>query len=195
MRSKKPATKIATASLLSLSLLGLGVPSFMGSADAASGPSVTSSQKNTKAITTLNQLYNQAFSGEMPKLVHGLKVDTSTIDDVHHQIGLPEEPAQPDDPFEKYHGSMGQASYAFAYGATGRIAEIRYFGTQIERQQNLGGITPAVLSQQIGSADHILSVPETNETDYVYQTGNYELHFVVGEDQTVDHVNLKAIAK
>ncbi|WP_307272667.1 hypothetical protein [Peribacillus sp. V2I11] len=26
--------------------------------------------------------------------------------------------------------------------------------------------------------------------NYIYETGNYELQFIVGEDQTVDHINL-----
>lgn len=187
---KKRASKIIAASLLTGSVLGIGAPSFMGSADAASGTSVSSSTENQKAVETLNNLYDSAFLGEMPGLVYGLKINDSTKGDVHKKIGLPEEPANKDNPFDRYHGSMGQASYAFAYHKDGTISEIRYFGTQVERQQNLGGITPAVLSKQIGSADKILSVPDTNEIDYVYQTGKYELHFVVGSDQKVDHVNL-----
>lgn len=72
------------------------------------------------------------------------------------------------------------------------ISEIRYFGTGVERRLNLGGVTPDVLSDQIGPADRILTVPFTDEIDYIYDTGHYELHFVIGKDQTADHVNLRA---
>ena len=64
--------------------------------------------------------------------------------------------------------------------------------TGVERRLNLGSVTPDVLSKQIGSADKILTVPKTGETDYVYHTGQYELRFVIGSDQKADHVNLKA---
>lgn len=188
MTLKKTTTKMIAASLLTGSVLGFTAPALAESAHAASETAVAST--NQQAIETLNQLYDQAYSGEMPKLVDGLQINVSTKEDVHNQIGLPEEPATNDDPFDHYHGSMGQASYAFSYHQNGRISEIRYFGTQVERQQNLGGISPAVLSEQIGSADKILTVPNTNEKDYVYITGDYELHFVIGDDQKVDHVNL-----
>ncbi|MEH7663388.1 DUF4309 domain-containing protein, partial [Bacillus velezensis] len=42
------------------------------------------------------------------------------------------------------------------------------------------------------SAEKILTVTKTGETDYVYHTGQYELRFVIGSDQKADHVNLKA---
>jgi hypothetical protein len=172
-------------------MLGIGIPAATGTVEAASDSAVSSTLANQESVKTLNNVYDQAYTGEMPRLVHGLKVNENTKADVHHKIGPPEEPATVDNPFEKYHGSMGQASYAFAYNKDKTISEIRYFGTQVERQQNLGGITPAVLNEQIGSADNILAVPNTGEMDYVYQTGDYELHFIVGGDQTVDHVNLK----
>lgn len=192
MKLKKNTTKLLAASVITGTVLGVGIPSATGTADAAAESGIFSELTNPKAAQNLNDIYDEAFNGEMPGLVHGLKVDKSTKDDVHAQIGTPEEPAAKDDPFDRYHGSMGEPSYAITYHKDKTVAEIRNFGPQVERQQNLGGITPAVLNEQLGSADQILAVPNTNEMDYVYQTDDYELHFVVGNDQKVDHVNLKA---
>lgn len=96
---------------------------------------------------------------------------------------------------------MGQPGYGFAYNKDNTISEIRNFGTAVERQTNLGGITPDLLKKQLGRADKILKDPGTGEKDYVYKTGRYELHFVIGDnpiisgyDQTVNHVNLTAAA-
>lgn len=130
----------------------------------------------------------------MPGNVQGLKINNSTKKDVHHKLGDPE---KVDNQFDLYGWEMGQPGYGFAYNKDNTISEIRNFGTGVERQTNLGGITPDLLGEQLGLADKILKVPGTDETDYVYKTGNYELHFVIGDnpvidgfDQTVNHVNL-----
>ncbi len=190
MLTNKPAAKILAVTLMTGSVLGLGTAAFGETAHAADRTTVSSSITNPEAAKTVDNLYDDAFQGEMPNLVNGLKINVNTKSDVHEKIGLPEEPANTANAFDRYHGSMGQASYAFSYNENGTIAQIRYFGTNVERQLNLGGVTPAVLSEQIGSPREILNVPDTNQFDYVYQTGDYSLHFVVGADQTVDHVNL-----
>ncbi|TCP21701.1 uncharacterized protein DUF4309 [Scopulibacillus darangshiensis] len=130
----------------------------------------------------------------MPGNVQDLKINKSTKKDVHNRLGNPE---KVDGQFDLYSWEMGQPGYGFAYNEDNTISEIRNFGTGVERQTNLGGITPDLLGQQLGIADKILKVPGTDETDYVYNTGDYELHFVIGDnpiingfDQTVNHVNL-----
>lgn len=124
--------------------------------------------------------------------VKGLKINQSTRQDVYDKIGEPEQKADSRNPFDLYSWNMGNPGYGFSYHRNGKISEIRYFGTGVERRLNLGSVTPDILSKQIGSADKILTVPKTGETDYVYHTGQYELHFVIGSDQKADHVNLKA---
>lgn len=128
----------------------------------------------------------------MPQNVRGLKINQSTRQDVYDKIGEPEQKADSRNPFDLYSWNMGNPGYGFSYHKNGKISEIRYFGTGVERRLNLGSVTPDVLSKQIGSADKILTVPKTGETDYVYHTGQYELRFVIGSDQKADHVNLKA---
>lgn len=198
MNVKKALLVGATAFGLTLSGAGLSSVSAASSNNhvhGSSGSGIHSSITNQKAARTLNNIYDEAYIGEMPREVHGLKVNESTKEDVHQRLGAPEEPATKNNPFDRYHGSMGNRSYAIAYHQNGTVSEIRNFGTGVERQTNLGGISPAVLNEQIGSADNILVVPHTNEMDYVYKTGDYELHFVVGNNQKVDHVNLEEAAK
>jgi hypothetical protein len=194
MAGKKPMFKVIAASLLTGSVLGIGVPSSTGIAHAASETSISYSETNQMAVDTLNNLYDQAFSGEMPGNVQGLKINKSTRKAVHQKFGSPQEV---NNQFDLYSWEMGQPGYGFAYNKDNIISEIRNFGTGVERQTNLGGITPQLLEKELGQANEILNVPGTNELDYVYKTGDYELHFVIGDnpiiegfDQTVNHVNL-----
>ncbi|WP_406621704.1 YjgB family protein [Bacillus atrophaeus] len=192
MLTKKTMATAVTATVLTGSVLGLGMVSFSAPAQAASQSAAASETTHPRAAEILNELYNTAFKGEMPQDIEGLKLNKSTQSDVYNKIGEPEKKADAGDPFDLYSSNMGNPGYGFSYNKDNTISQIRYFGTGVERQQNLGGITPAVLSKQIGSADQILTVPHTHEIDYVYFTGDYELHFVIGSDQTADHVNLKA---
>lgn len=178
---------------LGLTISGAGISSVSAADSNANVPAssvsgIHSSITNQEAAGTLNNIYDHAFIGEMPGEDHAFRINESTKEDIHEKLGNPQEV---DGQFDLYHWEMGNPGYGFAYNEDNTVSEIRYFGTGVERQQNLGGITPAVLSEQIGKADTILAVPDTNEMDYVYKTGDYELHFVVGSDQTVDHVNLK----
>lgn len=191
MNAKKGLLIGATA--FGLTLSGAGLSSVSAASPDANIPASTvsgfhSSITNQEAAENLNNIYDQAYIGEMPREVHGLKINKSTKKDVHQKLGNPQ---KVNGQFDLYGWDMGNRGYGFAYNKDNTISEIRNFGTGVERQTNLGGITPAVLNDQLGSADKILAVPDTREMDYVYKTGDYELHFVVGSDYTVDHVNLK----
>ncbi|MBY7142542.1 YjgB family protein [Virgibacillus sp. NKC19-3] len=191
MNIKKGLLVAATA--FGLTVIGAGLsPASAAGPDAdipeTSVSGIHSSITNQEAAETLNNIYDKAYIGEMPGNVHDLNINEDDKEDVYHRLGSPQ---QEDGQFDLYGWNMGNPGYGFAYNEDNSIAEIRYFGTGVERQTNLGGITPAVLDEQLGSADEILHVPQTNETDYVYNTDNYELHFIVGSDDTVDHVNLK----
>ncbi|MFD2211645.1 YjgB family protein [Virgibacillus halophilus] len=188
MNVKKGLLVGATA--VGLTLSGAGVTT-VSAADDVQGTSVSgvhSSITNQEAAEYVNAIYDSAYSGKMPREAHDLKMNKSSKKAVHERLG---EPQETEGGFDLYGWEMGNAGYGFAYNKDNTISEIRNFGTGVERQKNLGGITPAVLNEQFGSADKILAVPQTNEMDYVYNTGKYELHFVVGGDNTADHVNLK----
>ena len=189
MLNKKRTVKLLSASVLTGSILGLS-PIYSESAQLSNHPVNHISQESQQESDTLNQLYHFAFMGKMPYTAKNLTINQNTKEDVRSQFGPPPKLPGDDDAFDYYHAEMGQPGFAFAYHKDGTISEIRYFGTNVERQQNLGSITPKVLKTQLGLPNDIRLVPYTGEINYVFKTGQYELHFIVGDDQTVDHVNL-----
>ncbi|MCY7782012.1 MULTISPECIES: YjgB family protein [unclassified Bacillus (in: firmicutes)] len=189
---KKTMSILTAAAALTGTLSGFGAASFSTPAKAATQTSTISEDTNHSAAELVKNLYNTAYTGEMPQQVQGLTINKSTKGDVHAALGEPERPVGGDNRFDLYHWNMGQPGYGFSYHKDMTISEIRYFGTGVERQLNLGGVTPEVLRNELGPANRVLTVPFTDEIDYVYDTGQYELHFVIGTDQTADHVNLKA---
>lgn len=156
---------------------------------AVEKPSELSITSNKESIQTLRLIVEKAYNGEMPFTAKGLKINKSTHEDVQKKFGIPPEPSG--NGYDFYHPEMGHPGFAFAYNKNHTLREIRYFGTNVGRETNLGGITPQTLSNRIGSADLIRGVKGTNEINYIYKIGEYELQFIVGEDNTVNHVNLK----
>ncbi|OLQ57837.1 hypothetical protein BHT94_01775 [Bacillus licheniformis] len=189
---KKTISAITAAAAVTSSFTGFGAAAFSAPAKAAAQTNTLSEHTNQSAANLVKNLYSTAYRGEMPHQAHGLTINKSTKGDVHARLGEPERPVGGDNRFDLYHWNMGQPGYGFSYHKDMTISEIRYFGTGVERQLNLGGVTPEVLQNEIGPANRVLAVPFTDEIDYVYDTGRYELHFVIGKDQTADHVNLKA---
>ncbi|MCY9188574.1 YjgB family protein [Bacillus mojavensis] len=186
---KKTISALTAAAALSCTVFGFGTALPAKAAAQANPPAEETTSSSAELVKSL---YNTAFTGEMPQQVQGLTMNKSTKGDVHAKMGEPERPAGGNNMFDLYSWNMGNPGYGFSYNKDMTISEIRYFGTGVERRLNLGGVTPDVLSDQIGPADRILTVPFTDEIDYIYDTGRYELHFVIGEDQTANHVNLRA---
>ncbi|MBT2573756.1 YjgB family protein [Bacillus sp. ISL-51] len=186
----KKKTLITGLSAVVLTGTVFGAEAFSDSEPVHAAAASETPDQSAKEL--VNRLYQSAFKGEMPQDVKGLKINQSTKQDVYDKIGEPERKADGSNPFDLYSWNMGHPGYGFSYRENGTISEIRYFGTGVERRFNLGSVTPDVLSKQIGSADKTLAVPGTGETDYVYNTGDYELHFVIGSGQKADHVNVKA---
>ncbi|MCI4140346.1 YjgB family protein, partial [Bacillus vallismortis] len=75
-----------------------------------------------------------------------------------------------------------QPGYGFSDHQDMTISVIRYFGTGVERQQNVGGVTPEVLRYELGRANRVFTVAFTYEIDFVFDTGQYELLFVMGTE-------------
>ncbi|MEC0544735.1 YjgB family protein [Bacillus inaquosorum] len=189
---KKTMSVLTSAVVLTGTLSSFGAASFSTPAKGVTQTNTLSENTNQSAAELVKNLYSTAYTGEMPQQAQGLTVNKSTKGDVHAALGEPERPVGGDNRFDLYHWNMGHPGYGFSYHKDMTISEIRYFGTGVERQLNLGGVTPEVLQNEIGPANRVLTVPFTDEIDYVYDTGRYELHFVIGTDQTADHVNLKA---
>jgi hypothetical protein len=89
---------------------------------------------------------------------------------------------------------MGHPGYAFGYDQNNVINEIRYFGTNVERQTNLGSITQANLKKELGQPNFTSKVKGdgTTQTKYTYHAGAYDLEFIFDDAKTLNHVNLVA---
>ena len=194
---------LGSASLLSLSLAACSDTSAKETGASEKTDKTTSAQTESAenneneepemdeqkemAIDTLKEIVKDAESGIVYRFSTGFKIGESTRKEVYAAISEPEETLGE---FDFYHGSMGQASYQIAYDKNNVMKEARYFGTNVERQTNLGGITREDLLEYIGEPASEREIPDTGETNIVYFVGDYELQFILAKDGTTDHVNL-----
>lgn len=158
--------------------------------ESTNPPSETTVEEEQKqmALDTLNGLAEDAKEGKVYHPDQGFIIGKTKRGDVHETIGQPEEEGNG---YEHYHGSMGNPSIAFKYNAKGVLEEARYFGTNVERQTNLGGITEKDLTEQLGKSADTRKIEATGEKNVRYHIGDFELQFIIGKDGTPDHVNLK----
>ncbi len=100
MLSKKPAARMVSAVILTGSLLGAGATFSIEPVEAASTMDSASAIAKDHALTTLHEIYNKAFSGEMPYTAMGLKINENTQKDVYETFGPPPEPGNTDETFD-----------------------------------------------------------------------------------------------
>lgn len=140
------------------------------------------------ALKTLNGIAKDAKQGKVYRPDNGFLIGKTERDAVHKTIGEPEEK---EGGYEHYHGSMGNPSVAFKYDGNGILEEARYFGTNVERQTNLGGITGKDLIEQLGKPLETREVTATGEKNILYHMEDFELQFIFNKNGELDHVNLK----
>ncbi|WP_077304932.1 YjgB family protein [Terribacillus halophilus] len=187
MARKKPVHMAALGILTAGTVLGTGSLIAPSQADAEPRKSTNVSVTAESAHGMLINLYSQAANGASIDIASDFTIGETTRADVIDKIGQPYTSGT----FDTYHAEMGNPGFHFKYNQDGILKEIRYLGTNVERKTNLGSITPAVLEQQIGKADTITSIPSTDQHKYSYETGSYQLEFIVNDDTLkVDHVNL-----
>ncbi|MFS0902628.1 YjgB family protein [Priestia aryabhattai] len=190
MKMKQRLSKLAaTATITGIAAFGFApVAQFDTPAHAATSQE-TSSQT---AVKNINEIYNAAVQGEVPRLTADLKIGKSLRQDVRDQFGPPPEGSSNN--FDYYHAEMGHPGYAFGYDQNNVINEIRYFGTNVERQTNLGSITQANLKKELGQPNFTSKVKGdgTTQTKYTYHAGAYDLEFIFDDAKTLNHVNLVA---
>jgi hypothetical protein len=177
----------AAATITGIAAFGFApVAQFDTPAHAATSQE-TSSQT---AVKNINEIYNAAVQGEVPRLTADLKIGKSLRQDVRDQFGPPPEGSSNN--FDYYHAEMGHPGYAFGYDQNNVINEIRYFGTNVERQTNLGSITQANLKKELGQPNFTSKVKGdgTTQTKYTYHAGAYDLEFIFDDSKTLNHVNL-----
>ncbi|OXS59133.1 hypothetical protein B1A99_10880 [Cohnella sp. CIP 111063] len=157
----------------------------------ASAAAVSTDQ--AQALQTLNSFYKPALKGEFPGAMTGLAIGTGSRQDVRKQIGAPDFPGKHADDFDVYHAEMGHPGYAISYKLN-KIREIRYFGTNVERQTNIGGITLKMLVRQWGLPNSSKTIKNGKlvQKKVVYHRGDYALSFIFNDDTHLDHINLTA---
>ncbi|BFH62045.1 YjgB family protein [Paenibacillus azoreducens] len=145
------------------------------------------------ALQTLNSFYKPALKGQFPGAVSNLTIGKSTRKDVFKAIGEPEEARKNATGYDVYSPNMGNPGYAISYQSD-KIREIRYFGTSIERQTNIGGITMSMVKKHWFAPNSTTTIKngKTKQTKLTYIRGNYKLEFIFNSSTDLDHINLLA---
>ena len=189
MEIKKTFTRmVATATITGIVAFG---PTHVAHLDTLIvHASTNQTEMNQTAVKNINEIYNAGIKGEVPRLTKDLKFGVSTRDDVRSLFGLPPEGATGS--FDYYHAEMGHPGYAFGYDRNHVISEIRYFGTNVERQTNLGSITEINLKKQLGQPNFTKKIKNGKllQTKYTYHAGAYDLEFIFDNTTSLNHVNL-----
>ncbi|GIP02432.1 YjgB family protein [Paenibacillus sp. JNUCC32] len=195
MNLKQPAKKaivtLTMAGVVGLSAFGANHAVLpLQQAEAATAASAEDYAAE-HALKTLNSFYKPALKGQFPGAVSGLTIGKSTKQDVYKAIGEPPVPGKDADAFDVYGANMGNPGYAFSYKLN-KIREMRYFGTNVERQTNIGGITMKMLKKNWFAPDATTTFKngKTKQTKLTYHRGEYKLEFIFNSSTELDHINL-----
>lgn len=195
MNLKQPAKKaivtLTMAGVVGLSTFGANHAVLpLQQAEAATAASAEDYAAE-HALKTLNSFYKPALKGQFPGAVSGLTIGKSTKQDVYKAIGEPPVPGKDADAFDVYGANMGNPGYAFSYKLN-KIREMRYFGTNVERQTNIGGITMKMLKKNWFAPDATTTFKngKTKQTKLTYHRGEYKLEFIFNSSTELDHINL-----
>ncbi|QHW29496.1 YjgB family protein [Paenibacillus rhizovicinus] len=187
--AKKTAIATVTAGTLILSVAG-AVPSYAAANTTA--PAAAPVDDHMKAFQTLMSFYKPALQGQFPNF-HGFTVGLTSHETVIKAIGKAESPAKDADGFDVYHAEMGHPGYALNYKLD-KIREMRYFGTNVERQTNLGGISARMVIQHWGAPNQsaLIKSGKTVQKKLTYVRGKYQLEFIFNNTSglDLDHINL-----
>lgn len=189
--AKKAIVALAMAGVFGVSAIGVNHAVFpLQQAEAAQAAN-TGDYAAKQALKTLNSFYKPALKGQFPGAVSGLTIGKSTKQDVYKAIGEPSVPGKHADAFDVYGANMGNPGYAFSYKLN-KIREMRYFGTNVERQTNIGGITMKMLKQNWFAPDATTTFKtgKIRQTKLTYNRGEFKLEFIYNSSTELDHINL-----
>ncbi|ANE48180.1 hypothetical protein SY83_19900 [Paenibacillus swuensis] len=183
---KKKAVYVLVAGILAISAASL-IPNNVVATTA-----IASVDAHQKAYQTLMSFYKPSLKGQFPNF-HNFTIGSTSHKTVINTIGKAYSPATDADGFDVYHAEMGHPGYAINYKLD-KIREMRYLGTNVERQTNLGGISTRMLIQHWGAPKDsvLIKSGEMVQKKITYIRGNYKLEFIFnGTCGTgLDHVNL-----
>lgn len=180
------AAAIAGATALGAAGASYGVLTPVHHAEAAE-----SSYAQKLVLKNLNSFYKPALRGQFPGDVSSFTVGKTTRDEVIDRFGAAEVPRKSASGYDQYTANMGHPGYAFHY-QNNVLTELRYFGTNVERQTNIGGITMKLLQQQwyAPSSTTTIGSGAGKQTKMTYIRGDYKLEFIFNSSTDLDHINL-----
>lgn len=190
--AKKAIVALTMAGVFGVSAIAVNHAVFPFQQAEAATASNAGEYAAKQALKTLNSFYKPALRGQFPGAVSGLTIGKSTKqDDVYKAIGEPSVPGKHADAFDVYGANMGNPGYAFSYKLN-KIREMRYFGTNVERQTNIGGITMKMLKQNWFAPDATTTFKtgKIKQTKLTYNRGDYKLEFIFNSSTELDHINL-----
>lgn len=190
----KPAKKVLLATTMA-AVVGLGSigaeQAILPSHQADASPARVSEHAVPSAVNTLNSFYKPALKGQFPGVVSGLTIGKSTKQNVIQKIGEPTKPGKNASSFDVYGANMGNPGYAFSYKSN-KIQEMRYFGTNVERHTNIGGITISMVKQNWYAPSSVSKFKngKKTQTKLTYNRGDYKIEFIFNSSTDLDHINL-----
>ncbi|WP_017814815.1 YjgB family protein [Paenibacillus shenyangensis] len=151
-----------------------------------------SSYTQKLVLQNLNSFYKPALKGKFPGDMNAYTVGKTTRDEVLDRLGAAEVPRKNASGYDQYTANMGHPGYAFHYNKNNVLNEIRYFGTNVERQTNIGGITMKLLRQQwyAPASTTTIGSGANKQTKMTYIRGDYKLEFIFNSSTDLDHINL-----
>ncbi|SFI40808.1 protein of unknown function [Paenibacillus sp. UNC496MF] len=184
-------TTIALVGTLAGMIAASGTAAHAGASEAAGKIRPFNAGDAAMALKTLNGFYKPALAGQFPGEASGLTIGASTRQNVIGKIGQPDKTRTNADGFDLYHAEMGHPGYAIAYKLN-KVREMRYFGTQVERQTNIGGISKKLLFGKWGKPSGSVAIRNGSlvQQKITYNRGKYKLAFIFNSSTNLDHINL-----
>lgn len=183
--------------LLALSAAAAAVFGSFGAAVQLTVPSVSAAQTPTAsdsamALKKLNSFYKPALKGEFPGNAAGFVVGVTKRSEIIEKFGPPDVTRTSVNGFDRYTANMGNPGYAISYKASGVLKEIRYFGTNVERQTNIGGMTIAMVKKAWYAPVSQTTIKNDNstQTKLTYKRGDYKIEFIFNNSIELSHINL-----
>ncbi len=182
--------------VLAATLTGVALAGTIGASTAFTTQAVASASSDAAyqhqlAVDTLNGFYKPALKGKFPGDVSSFIIGKTKRSDVLNRFGPAEEPRSSVNGYDNYTADMGHPGYAFHY-TNNVLDEMRYFGTNVERQTNIGGITMKLLRQKWYAPSSVATIGKgkSKQTKVTYMRGKYKLEFIFNSSTDLDHINL-----
>lgn len=183
---------VITAALGGVVLAGSAVADIGNNPTASAASASISTQQKQMVIENLNSFYKPALKGQFPGNASDFMIGKTTRSEVIKRFGPAEVPRKSSSGYDAYTATMGSPGYAFHYNKNNVLDEMRYFGTNVERQTNIGGITIPLLHQQWYAPASTTKIGSgtKQQTKVTYLRGDYKLEFIFNTSTDLDHINL-----